>query len=153
MSCKLLSNFEIEDFLTNDPLFGGSFSKDMLPFPPQPKFYILNLDKSTGPGTHWVLLYNVRPSHVIYFDSFGMPPPRIVNKYMNQTGKRIVINKVNLQNIKSNCCGWYCLYVATNLRASPRESLQSILRAFTCKTNNNDDMMYDYEKGMGRLKP
>ncbi len=40
----------------------------------EPGFYIINLDKSTEPGSHWVTLeYNPKNTS-IYFDSYGMPP-------------------------------------------------------------------------------
>ena len=38
-------------------------------------FYIVNLDKSTGEGTHWTCLY-YHPLKSYYFDSFGFVSPK-----------------------------------------------------------------------------
>jgi hypothetical protein len=38
-----------------------------------PGWYIFNMDKSTGSGTHWVACYFGKNAN-LYFDSFGMIP-------------------------------------------------------------------------------
>ena len=45
-------------------------------------FYIINLDDSKGPGTHWTSLY-YNPLQSIYFDSFGFMAP--LNRRSNTT--------------------------------------------------------------------
>ena len=49
-----LSNFEIDSYFSGRPEYGGTYSKDMLPNKMENKFYIINLDDSTGLGSHWV---------------------------------------------------------------------------------------------------
>lgn len=62
--------------------------------------YVLNLDSSEGPGTHWVAVYGDE-----YYDSFGVDPPKIL-------AKKRVINYNQTQDLKSNLCGLYaCLYI------------------------------------------
>ena len=43
--------------------------------------FIINLDDTEGPGTHWVAV-KITADFVNYFDSFGMQPPQeLVNLY------------------------------------------------------------------------
>jgi len=54
---KPLSNFEIEDAVKNIGLknFRGVFLRDTLPKKPKRNEYaIMNLDNTSGDGTHWV---------------------------------------------------------------------------------------------------
>lgn len=54
---------------------------DKLPKKPyQYECGIVNLDSSTGPGTHWVAYYKNK-RNVKYFDSFGnlKPPLELIN--------------------------------------------------------------------------
>ena len=84
------------------------------------KFYIINLDYSTGPGTHWVALYNVGPKP-IYFDSFGVWKPKELTKIKN-----LVFNDYRIQSRNSRSCGLYCIYVCDQLLAS-REFIDILL--------------------------
>ena len=70
---KPLSNFEIEDAVKKIGLknFHGVFLRDTLPKKPnQNECAILNLDDTSGDGTHWV-----GDDKKWYFDSFGLPLP------------------------------------------------------------------------------
>ena len=42
---------------------------------------IINLDNSTGPGTHWVA-YAIDPRGIVYFDSYGLAPPKEFMRYI-----------------------------------------------------------------------
>ena len=74
---KPLNNFELEDAVKKlkIPSFRGVFLLDTLPKKPNKKECgIVNLDKSSGPGTHWVAWYK-NSKNKIYFDSYGVQPP------------------------------------------------------------------------------
>lgn len=73
---------------------------------------IVNLDNIGGFGTHWVAYYNA-PGHkyVYYFDSFGLPPPEEVKKYLKTSKKQIQFNTSEIQQVDSIMCGYYCIYV------------------------------------------
>ena len=43
------------------------------------EYGVVNLDSFKGPGTHWVAYGNKW-----YFDSYGLPPPKEILKYVNQ---------------------------------------------------------------------
>jgi len=73
---KPLSNFEIEDAVNKIGLknFRGVFLRDTLPKKPkQNECAIMNLDDTSGNGTHWVAWFK-RGNDKFYFDSFGFPP-------------------------------------------------------------------------------
>jgi hypothetical protein len=111
-----LSNFQIEKGNEHNPSFGGCFSRDNLPLHLDSKYYIVNLDSQSGPGTHWCLLDNRRPHECIYCDSFGFPPPQEVAEKMQATGKHnLVYNDVDVQALGSEACGWWAEYFADKL--------------------------------------
>jgi hypothetical protein len=44
---------------------------------------IFNLDKHTGPGTHWVALYiNLDKKQIYFFDSYGFKPEKEIREFM-----------------------------------------------------------------------
>lgn len=90
---------------------------------------IINLDRSDGPGTHWVCCYtNSNLPYNIYFDSFGVGPSDIISKYLKQNGKLIKYNNSELQMMESIMCGYYCLYVLDKL--SRGHNIYDILMKF-----------------------
>ena len=83
---KPLSNFELEDAVKKlkIPYFRGVFLLDTLSKKPNKKEYgIVNFDKSSGPGTHWVAWYK-NGKNKIYFDSYGVQPPIEVIQYLGK---------------------------------------------------------------------
>lgn len=67
---------------------------------------IINLDNSSGSGTHWVAYYKNK-NYVEYFDSFGnLQPPIEIKKYL---GKNIQYNHDIYQNYNTINCGHLCL--------------------------------------------
>ena len=107
-----LSNWHFDRYYANNRYYGGVYSRDSIPRRISAKFYIINLDDSTGPGTHWVVLYNVsrRP---IYFDSFGVWPPKELTKIENH----VFNDYYRIQSRNSSSCGLYCIYVCDQLLA------------------------------------
>ena len=58
--------------------------KDQLP--PQPNDVetgIINFDDASGPGTHWVA-YAIVPRAIVYFDSYGLAPPKYFMRYIQR---------------------------------------------------------------------
>ncbi|KAE9522932.1 hypothetical protein AGLY_016563 [Aphis glycines] len=62
--------------------FRGVFSRDDLPKKLRTiECGILNLDVSSGDGSHWLAFYKIKDK-VVYFDSFGdLPPPIELQNY------------------------------------------------------------------------
>ena len=115
-SLPALTNFQIEKGNEHVSSFGGCFSRDNLPLRLSNKYYIVNLDSESGPGTHWCLLDNRRPDECIWCDSFGYPPPQEVAEKMHATGKKdLVYNDVDVQSLGSDDCGWWSEFFADKL--------------------------------------
>lgn len=69
---------------------------------------IVNLDNSTGPGTHWVC-YKKLGEKVYYFDSFGnLPPPKEVQAYFG-SANQVFYNYQRQQPDNTSICGHLCL--------------------------------------------
>lgn len=108
---KALSNEELIHYVQclNIPFFRGVFMKDILP----KKMWlneagIVNLDDTSGPGTHWVC-YKKFSTTVYYFDSFGnIPPPKELLHYF-KPAKNILYNFTRWQKDNTNVCGHLCL--------------------------------------------
>ena len=105
MSPHPLTNFEIQKYYQNEPRFNGVYSRDNLP-KIKGGVFVINLDKYSNIGTHWVALY-VRNNDIAYFDSFGVEHiPEETKAMMNsqrsnaeksslvEEGKKLGINEV-----------------------------------------------------------
>jgi hypothetical protein len=101
----------IEYLLWNKKDFLGCFPLDRLPpFPTQfPKSIIINTDKSTLPGTHWVALV-LTEKECYYFDSFGLPIiEENIKNYLEPHYKTSTYSNRCIQDISSSYCGAYCV--------------------------------------------
>ena len=118
-----LSNFDIIHLVQylNIPDFRGVFMRDTLPDKPREKECgVLNLNKSSKPGSHWVAFYKDGDRR-IYFDSFGQVTPFELQRYL-KTPEEFKENKPVIQRNtdivqkedKTNC-GHLCVYVLHNL--------------------------------------
>jgi hypothetical protein len=77
---------------------------------------IINLDSSSGVGTHWVA-YRKKNSKVTYYDSFGdLPPPTELVRYLrsgNEPSKTIYYTYDRQQDFDTVWCGHLCLKFLT----------------------------------------
>ena len=103
------------NYYNNVKQFGGVYSRNNLPTVIEPKFYIVNLDDATGPGSHWVCIFNCDPDVCYYFDSFGVDPSDEVLLFMKQTHKKIAMNTYQIQKLGTIMCGYFCIYVCNEL--------------------------------------
>jgi hypothetical protein len=107
---EMITNFELEDIANSRDLdLIGVFSKDDLPIKKISGSYIINLqNQDDGNGTHWVVFKIFSNRDCCYFDSFGMPMPQEVNNWLSKF-KPIATNNRQIQDIKSQLCGYFCL--------------------------------------------
>ena len=114
MSLQALSNLQIDDYFQNEPKYGGCMSKiEIGRFGKgNPYFYILNMDTSEGPGTHFTLLFMCNPDVGIHFDSFGMAPPEQIVRYMKKCRTENIRNIGIIQDIRASSCGYFACYIA-----------------------------------------
>lgn len=137
-----LSNFDINkiiDKLGYTNIFHGCFLKDNLK-ELKNGFYIINLQSSTdGNGTHWCSLYVINPVYSIWFDSFGYPPPVEIEKLL----KNYDYNKIDIQNINSSACGYYCIAFIKFMygKSNVIKSLISFVNMFKQNTKYNDKIL------------
>ena len=81
---KPLSNLEIIDAAKKLSLyeFRGLFLRDNLPTKTKlNECCTLNLDSSSGDGTHWVMWFK-KGNEKFYFDSYGVQPPSELIAYL-----------------------------------------------------------------------
>ena len=71
---------------------------------------VINLDKSTGSGTHWVCVGRHK-NGLYYYDSYGMPWGLSVQKYFNRHPKSLKTyrNTEQVQLDTTGLCGYHCL--------------------------------------------
>ena len=92
MSPHPLTNFEMQLFYQNEPIFNGVCSGNKLP-KIKDEEYVINLDEYKSIGTHWVV-FNVNGDNAIYFDSLGV-------KHIAKEFKKVIGN----ENITTNIYG------------------------------------------------
>ena len=119
----------------------GVFCRDEIPSKLHQGWYILNLDKSSGGGSHWTAWYYGK-SYNLYFDSFGFEPPQeLVNKI-----QPFKYNSKKIQNLNSDSCGWFSLYCIAycERRGNDLNAFNSFLSLFTDKPENNEQILENY---------
>jgi hypothetical protein len=138
---KELSDDDIQRQFKNQHLFRGVVNKDSL-VKLNGQAWVFNLDKKTGPGTHWVCASDIDHLYVYYCDSFGEPAPNHITQMMKATGKRIIENEKQLQSMDSSSCGEFCIMMIKELlkRRKPYE----IIKGFTNDVNINEKILERY---------
>ena len=121
---KPLSNLEIIDAAKKLSLyeFRGVFLRDTLPT--ITKFNecsILNLDSSSGDGTHRVIWFK-KGKEKFYFDSYGVQPPSELITYLKSP---ILYNSEQVQQNGEVFCRHLCLFALKQL--SLRNNLQAVI--------------------------
>ena len=123
---KPLSNIELLEAARKlkIPYFRGVSLRDALPTTPKKKECgILNLDDTTGSGTHWVAWYK-NGTEKKYFDSYGLQPPNELVDYLHSP---ILYNTERVQPYDQVFCGHLCLYVLKQLGGG--QHLQDIINS------------------------
>lgn len=114
MTVDLLSNFDILNYSKSlhIPLH-EVLSKDLFrKVKPKEGAYVVNLeDSDDGPGSHWTafVIFN----HVaVYYDSYGMPIPDDIHKFIRKYDKKmkIIFSTDQIQTLESVLCGWYVVF-------------------------------------------
>ena len=79
-----MSNFDLIDAAIKLAIknFRGVFMRDQLRKPNNVEAGIINLDISSGEGTHWIA-YAIDPRWIVYFDSYGLAPPKEFMRYIS----------------------------------------------------------------------
>ena len=72
---------------------------------------ICDTDPHDKPGKHWYALCIEDSSYGEYFDSFGKPPEAPFESFLNHHCTHWIFNDRQLENIISNFCGQYCIFL------------------------------------------
>jgi hypothetical protein len=147
----MLTNFQLEELAVKIkvPLV-GVYSKNELPKVKKNGGYIFNLQDSEDehgkplPGTHWVGAW-VEDNRSVYFDSFGFPAPVSVKRFL---GKNYVWSDKVIQNVRSEICGYYCLYF---LWFMSRNRKLQLVRRFQLFTDKFSDDVTDNKRILQKL--
>jgi hypothetical protein len=112
-----LSDTEINNHLKGYKLYKGCFGcLELSHIAIEKGVYIVNIDRDPhGQGTHWTLVSNLDPNRIIYFDSYGQVPNSNIYDFMTKANKPMFYNTTDYQAIRSQACGYYCIYVAQQL--------------------------------------
>lgn len=114
----ITSNLDLENLAKEVNIKINCFFKNELPIIPYEGNYIINLASSNDEsgGSHWVSCKLTKEHGInkaLYFDSFGLPEPILVNKFILKWVKNkhnnIIRNINQIQNINSNYCGEYSI--------------------------------------------
>lgn len=82
--------------------------------------FLINLDDEDGEGTHWVSCF-VDDEKIIYFDSYGVPPPDELS-LTRQT--RLYSNIIKQKD--DNSCGQWCVAFSKMIEKNKYKSLYEI---------------------------
>lgn len=88
--------------------FAGVFASNTLPENPKDdQFYVVNLDRDTGAGTHWIVIHLCRSQRNEYFDSYGWKPSD--DKFVRFMQDSYIYSTVQLQSQNTTACGQWCI--------------------------------------------
>ena len=121
---KPLSNLKIIDAAKKLSLYGfrGVFLRDTLPTKTKlNECGILNIDSSSGDGTHWVMWFK-KGKDKFYFDSYGVKPPSELIAYLELP---IFFNSERVQQNGGVFCGHLCHFALKQL--SWGNNLQAVI--------------------------
>ena len=94
-------------YYENESRFNGLYSRDNLSNKIKDGAYVINLDKHSDIGTHWVALW-VNINNVTYFDSFGVEHiPKEIKTFIKN--KNVKTNIFRIQAYDSIMCGYFCI--------------------------------------------
>ena len=90
--------------------FFGTYSCDSIPQNiPVNSSIIVNLDKQKNKGTHFICIIR-KSQFTIYFDPLGFPCYNAdILKHLISWSDQTFENSLNIQNLKSVFCGFYCI--------------------------------------------
>lgn len=146
----MLNTVEIRRFLgKHGTHFLGVLPLDQLPMRPprrRPYCFIVNLDPSYLPGTHWIAVYVGQNRRGEVFDSFGRFPPLSLSRWMTRNCYGWTYNQRLLQGPLTTLCGVYCIYfLHMRCFVTPHRNMHTIVREdFSNQFDVNDEYMYRF---------
>lgn len=115
-----------------------------------PSCYIINSDKSSEPGTHWLCVYVDSPRSVNFFDSYGLELSNykeidnFVHRIISDEGRDSSVHALSgtpLQGDLSDVCGHWCIVFVDVL--SQGLTFDEFLNIFNTNSASTDAGTYD----------
>jgi len=103
--------------------------------------FVFNLDPHTKEGSHWIASFiNIPKKEFYYFDSYGMRPPKQVDRFMQwltlqEPELKLLVNGRRFQRKESEC-GMFCMYFIVCMLKG--ESFRHF-----CRRSPSDDLMLE----------
>jgi len=122
------TNTQLARYFKDEPRFQGVFSQGKPGLKlKKNSFMILNLDKPSGQGTHWVLASSLN-NKLIYMNSFGLPPDSQIIHIMrgNKSTPAIQYNTEDEQPLDSSECGEWCMAQANQLLKGGKKNSEEL---------------------------
>ena len=123
----------------------GVFACDRLPAKlphKRPLLIVCNTDPHNKPGEHWIVMYFGVSGIGEYFDSYGLVPGPVFEKYLNYHCRTYIRNTRTLQSVISRFCGHYCVFFC--LFKMLNYDLESIVNCFSNDTTLNDVIVHNF---------
>lgn len=99
--------------------------------------FVINLSKSSEPGSHWVSLYVDKDGVAYYLDSYGFKPKSFqILHFLKRNCIRIHYNMMQLQQLNSKVCGMYAASFVIHMIKG--HSLDSFISKFSKNLLIND---------------
>ena len=146
-----MNTLQILNILKSDSytksVFTDVIPSDRLPSQIQkrPKGFIVNVDPSDKPGTHWIAVYLTSDGKGEFFDSYGQSPEfynRNFKTFLQDHNSAFTWNEKPLQSPWSRVCGQYSLFYA--LHRSRNIPMSTIVSMFTNHKEWNDTLVRDF---------
>ena len=105
---------QIENFMEQDEViknFCGVYPIDLIPNDlPRPSIIVVNQDKSTEMGTHWIVLHYKEDNMTEHFNSIGKKPMKYIHNLLISKNRSYMYNNKRVQNYGTNTCALFCLF-------------------------------------------
>ena len=105
--------------------------------------YVMNLENHNQHGSHWTALV-MNKKNCLYMDSFGMPPPEKVFQYLEKKYKKVNYNKMEIQDIDSSHCGYFCIAFLKYMGENKKGTLKGFQHIFSRNTKKNDVILANF---------
>lgn len=142
MKLSALSSLQVQNYLSLLGVNGEVVMIDELNSFVPGQFTVVNIDPTpNGAGTHWTAVV-VNRSRLLYFDSFGAPPPVKIVTLARSAGLPILWNNFIVQDINSDACGYYCVLFLWAMKTKQSvESYNAFVNTFYDDTLQNEHIM------------
>jgi hypothetical protein len=131
----------------NCAIYRGIFACDELPeIMVRPFVIVVNTDPASKPGRHWICICFDEEGHGEYFDSFGLPPKTIFERYMDKYCISWTFNKKQMQSLVSRFCGHYCIWYC--MMKFRKVTLNELCNVMCSDTGLNDFLVHRFACNM-----